>query len=335
MNGTIETLKNMTPDITRTRTAWTAMLLRRAIQIFALGLLVGTVCFFMARSLPGDMATRIAAGRYGYDLVSNAAADAVRLELGLDRPLWLALLHWWGDIARLDLGTSLVTGHAVWREVAHQLAATIELAAASVFVAAVVGLPLGIWSGLHAGGWVDRFTLALAVVLRALPPFLLAVLLMVVVAVQLGALPVAGDDHGGSLLLPALTLGLGLAAGLARVARSAMREASASASFEFARTKGLSDRQALVRHGLRQAATPVVAYLGVHAVFLVEGAVVVEALFAWPGIGHALVHAVFGRDVPMIQGAALCMGLLFVGFNLLVDAACLALDPRRRMGAAA
>jgi len=102
-----------------------------------------------------------------------------------------------------------------------------------------------------------------------------------------------------------------------------------------ARTKGLSDRQALIRHGLRQAATPVVAYLGVHAVFLVEGAVVVETLFAWPGIGHALVHAVFGRDVPMIQGAALCMGLLFVVFNLLVDAACLALDPRRRMGAVA
>lgn len=170
MNKTIEPIKTMTPDITRTHTAWTAMLLRRAIQIFALGLLVGTVCFFMARSLPGDMATRIAAGRYGYDLVSNAAADAVRLELGLDRPLWLALLHWWGDIARLDLGTSLVSGHAVWREVAHQLAATIELAVASVFVAAVVGLPLGIWSGLHAGGWVDRFTLALAVVLRALPP---------------------------------------------------------------------------------------------------------------------------------------------------------------------
>ncbi|MDH6165461.1 peptide/nickel transport system permease protein [Variovorax boronicumulans] len=316
----------------KTRTAWAGILLRRAIQIVALGLLVGAVCFFMARSLPGDMATRIAAGRYGYDLVNNAAADAVRIELGLDRPLWLALLAWWGDIARLDLGTSLVTGASVWREVAHQLGATIDLAVASVFIAAIVGLPLGIWSGLHAGGWIDRLTLALAVVLRALPPFLLAVLLMVLVAVRLGALPVAGDDHAAGLLLPALTLGLGLAAGLARVARAAMREAAASASFEFARTKGLSDRQALLRHGLRQAAAPVVAYLGVHAVFLVEGAVVVETLFAWPGIGHALVHAVFGRDVPMIQGTALCMGLLFVVFNLLVDAACLALDPRRRMG---
>ena len=315
--------------------AWTAMLLRRGLQIVALALLVGTLCFFMARLLPGDLATRIAAGRYGYDLVNNAAADAVRAELGLDRPLWSGLLHWWGDIARLDLGRSVVSGDTVWAEIAHQLGATLELSAGALAVALAVGLPLGVWSGLHAGGWIDRVTLGLAVVLRAMPPFLLAVLLMVLVAVRLGFVPVAGDDGHGSLVLPALTLGLGLAAGLARVARAAVRDAAGSPSCEFARIKGLSDRQALLRHGLRQAAVPVIAYLGVHAVFLVEGAVVVETLFAWPGIGHALVHAVFGRDVPMIQGTALCMGLLFVLFNLLVDAACLALDPRRRTGASA
>ena len=314
---------------------WAGLLLRRAFQVVTLALLVGTLCFFMARALPGDMATRIAAGRYGYDLVNNAAADAVRLELGLDRPLWRALCHWWGEIARLDLGLSLVSGDAVWNLVLHQMGTTLELSVAALLIAAALGLPLGIWSGLHLGGWVDRATLAMAVVLRAMPPFLLAVLLMVVLAVRLDVAPVAGDDDHGSLLLPALTLGLGLAAGLARVARAAMREAAASPSFEFARIKGLTDRQALVRHGLRQAAVPVIAYLGVHAVFLVEGAVVVETLFAWPGIGHALVHAVFGRDVPMIQGTALCMGLLFVLFNLLVDAACLLLDPRRRMGVSA
>ncbi len=314
---------------------WPGLLARRAVQVVALALLIGTLCFFMVRSLPGDIATRIAAGRYGYDLVSNAAADAVRGELGLDRPVWLALLQWWGDIARLNLGNSLVTGHAVWREVGHQLGATIDLAVSALFVAVAVGLPLGIWAGLHVGGWVDRATVVFAVVLRATPPFLLAVLLMLVVAVQLGMLPVGGDAHGASLLLPALTLGLSLAAGLARVARGAMREVVVSPHYEFARTKGLSDLQALLRHGLRNAAVPVVAYLGVQAVLLVEGAVVVETLFAWPGIGHALVHAVFGRDVPMVQGTALCMGLLFVVFNLLVDAACIALDPRQRKGAGA
>ncbi|RYF79835.1 MAG: ABC transporter permease [Comamonadaceae bacterium] len=310
---------------------WLGLLLRRGLQIVLLALLVGTLCFVMARLLPGDMATRIAAGRYGYDLVSNAAAQAVRIELGLDQPAWLALLHWWGELARLDLGTSLVTGNPVWAEIAHQLGATLDLTLAALVLALLIGVPLGLWAGLHPGGHVDRLTLALAVLLRAVPPFLLAVLLMLGLAVHTGMLPVAGDQHASSLLLPALTLGLGLAAGLARVTRGAMREVAASPSYEFARTKGLSDAQTLARHGLRQAAVPVVAYLGVHAVFLVEGAVVVETLFAWPGIGHALVHAVFGRDVPMIQGTALCMGLIFVLFNLAVDALCLALDPRQRM----
>ena len=319
---------------TLSHSPWLRLLLRRLFQLVALALLVGTVCFFMARALPGDMATRIAAGRYGYDLVSNAAANAVRAELGLDRPVGLALLHWWGDIARFHLGVSLVTGAAVWAEIAHALGRTLLLSAVALAIGAGLGLPLGIWSGLHAGGWVDRVVLVMAVALRALPSFLLAVLLMVGVAVRLGALPVAGGDAAGSVLLPALTLGLGLAAGLARVTRGALHEVARSPSYEFARTKGLSDRQALVHHGLRQAAVPVVTYLGLQAVFLIEGALVVETLFAWPGIGHELVHAVFGRDVPMIQGAALCMGLLFVLFNLGVDAICLALDPRRRAGGA-
>lgn len=335
MTMTTTTTRMTTTTMTTTpttmfRSPWAGVLLRRALQIVVLALLVGTVCFFMARALPGDMATRIAAGRYGHDLVSNAAADAVRAELGLDRPLGLALLHWWGDIARLNLGVSLVTGDAVWEEVVHALGHTLALSLGALVIGALLGLPLGIRAGLHPGGWVDRFTLAVAVVLRALPPFLLAVLLMVGVAVRLGALPVAGGHEFGSVLLPALTLGLGLAAGLARVTRGAMREVALSPSYEFAHTKGLSDTQALTRHGLRQAAVPIVTYLGVQAVFLVEGALVVETLFAWPGIGHELVHSVFGRDVPVIQGAALCMGLLFVVFNLAVDAACLALDPRRR-----
>ena len=307
-----------------------AILGRRAVQIVGLVLIVGTVCFFMTRSLPGDMAMRIAAGRYGYDLVSNAAAQAVRVELGLDRPAWQALLQWWGDIVRLQLGRSLVTGNTVWREASHQLGATIQLALVSLLLAGGAGIPLGIWAALRPNGWIDRITLGLAVVLRSMPSFLLALVLMLVIAVRLGVLPVAGSAQGASVLLPALTLGAGLAAGLARVSRSAMLRASLSPAYEFARTKGLTDWQTLVRHGLRSAALPIVSYLGMQAVFLVEGAVVVETLFAWPGIGHALVHAVFARDVPMIQGSALCMGVLFVVFNLGVDAAVLALDPRRQ-----
>jgi len=317
------------------RPAWPAMLMRRTLQIVVLALLIGTLCFFMARALPGDLATRIAAGRYGYDMVSNAAADAVRAELGLDRPMWQALLHWLGELARLDLGVSLVSGDPVLHEIAHSLGHTLWLSAVAVAMAALMGLPLGIWAGLHAQGLVDRATMAVAVLLRALPPFMLALLLMIVVAVQFGALPVAGHGHAGSVLLPALTLALGMAAGLARVARGAMLAVVRSPAWEFARTKGLGDGQALWRHGLRNAAVPVVTWLGIQTVFLVEGALVVETLFAWPGIGHALVHAIFGRDIPVLQGTALAMGLMFVLFNLLIDALCMVLDPRLRQGAAA
>lgn len=309
---------------------WARLLVRRSLQLVALGLLIGTVCFFMVRALPGDMAMRIAAGRYGYDLVSNAAADAVRQELGLHLAWWHGLGAWWLDIVRFDLGTSLVSGEPIAAELAHQLGATLELSAASVAIALLLGLPLGMASALRPGGWVDRLTLLAAVVLRATPPFLLAVVLMLVFAIYWGALPVAGHSEDGSLWLPALTLGLGLAGGLCRVVCSALREVMQSPACEFSRTKGLGDVHTLLRHGLRQASLPVLAYLGVQTVLLVEGAVVVETLFAWPGIGHALVHAVFGRDVPMIQGAALCMGMLFVVFNALLDAAGLWMDPRAR-----
>lgn len=254
----------------------------------------------------------------------------MRAELGLDRSLWQVLPGWWLDLLSLDLGRSLVTGAPVLEELAHQLGATLQLSGAALALALPIGLLLGLRAGLRPGGAVDRLTLALAVLLRVMPSFLLAVLLMLGVAVGTGSLPVAGDQGPASLLLPAATLAAGLAAGLARITRQALRGFLASDAWAFARMKGLSESQALRHHGLRHVALPVLAWLGVQAVFLVEGAVVVESLFAWPGIGHALVHAVFARDVPMIQGTALCMGLMFVLFNLLTDAASVAADPRRR-----
>lgn len=309
--------------------AW--MLLRRVVQALLVALIVGTACFFILQALPGDMAYRIAAGRYGYDLVNTAAAETVRAELGLERPWWQQLVQWWLALAQGDLGRSFVSSEPVWNTLTNELGHTIDLAVTAIVLSLLIGPPLGVAAGLRPGGWLDRFTLALAVVLRTLPPFLLSVLLMLVLSVQLRI--VGAGEHGehSDLWLPALALSLGLAAGSCRVSREAMRAVAATPMFEFARTKGLSDWQALWRHGLRNAAVPVVAYVGVQLVFLIEGVVVVETLFAWPGIGHALVHAVFGRDLPVIQGTALAMGLLFVALNTVIDLACVALDPRRRI----
>lgn len=302
--------------------------LSRLASVLGVCLVVLTLSWAMVWWLPGDVAMRVAAGRHGYDLVNWDTAQAVRAELGLDLPALQAWAHWCTRIAWDGLGHSWVSGRTVWAELQHQLGATLVLSAAALAGALCLGLPMGWWAARHPGGLADRLGMGLCMGLRSTPPFLLAVLLMLGVAVQSGVLPVAGMDHALGLVLPALTLSLGLAASVAPVAREAILAALQQPAHCFVRTCGLNAQQAWWHQALRHAAVPVLRHLGVQAVWLLEGAVVVESLFAWPGIGHALVHAVFARDVPMIQGTALCMALLFIAVRTLVDLACTRIDPR-------
>ena len=302
----------------------------RLLQAALVALAVGIACFLMVRLLPGDMAYRVAAGRYGMDHVNTAAAEAVRAELGLDRPWWQLLGAWLADLARLDLGVSLVSGDRVVEELAVYLGHTLLLSVAALLLSALVGPPLGVLLARRPGGLADRTGLAAGAVLRAVPAFVIGLVLMLVFAVNLGWLPAAGVGGWQEVVLPAATLAIGLAAVSSRVARDAMVAVAQAPYLAFARTKGLPEGAVIRRHALRNAAVPVAAYLGIQLVTLVEGVVIVETLFAWPGIGHALVHAVVARDVPMVQGTALAMGLIFVALNTAVDLACLAIDPRRR-----
>lgn len=300
----------------------------RLVQAVMVAVLIGTATFIMMRSLPGDAAWRIAAGRYGYDNVDAASADAVRAELGLGGPALPALLQWFGDLIRLDFGNSLVTGQPVVAEIGHQLGASVSLALVAVLVSLMIGPPLGILAGLRPGGMLDRVLLVVSTGLKAVPQFLMALVLIVVVAVQLRWLPAAGHGEARHFVLPALTLALGLAAVNARIARDAMARIAGMPFWQFAQWKGLSERQTLFRHGLRNVSVPLVTYLGLQFVTLVEGVIIVESIFGWPGIGHALVHAIFSRDVPMVQGTALVLGLGFVLVNAAIDLAVRRLDPR-------
>ncbi|WP_342241919.1 ABC transporter permease [Inquilinus sp. OTU3971] len=306
------------------------LLLARLGQAGLVALVVGALCFVLMRVLPGDPAMRIAAGRYGPDAMTAESADKVRAELGLDRPWPAQFADWIADLARLDLGRSLVTGAPIVEELAVQLGYSLWLAAAALGLSLLVGPALGVAAGLRPQGWADRLGLAGSVALRALPPFVLGLVLMLVFASRLGWLPPAGFGTWREIALPALTLGLGLAAVSSRVTRDAVAGVVTSPWFAFARHKGLSEAVAVRRHGLRNAAIPVVSYLGLQAIYLVEGVVVVESIFAYPGIGHALVHAIIERDVPMVQGTALAMGLIFVAITAGVDAATAWLDPRPR-----
>lgn len=305
-------------------------LLRRGAQAALVALLVGTLCFALLRVLPGDMAFRVAAGRYGYDFVTAAAADAVRAELGLDRPALVQLAEWLWALAQGNLGVSLVSGRRVWDEVSLQGGYTVLLAVSAILLTALAGPALGLLAGLRPRGLVDQATLVGAAVFRALPAFVTGLVLMIVFAAWLGWLPAAGFTGSATLVLPSLSLALCLAAMSARIARDATVAAMASPAVAFARHNGLSRWQVVRQHVVRNAAVPVVTHLGVQAVLLIEGVVVVETLFSWPGIGHALVHAVLGRDVPVVQGMALALGLLFVLLNTAVDLLVLAIDPRRR-----
>ncbi len=289
---------------------------------------VGTLCFFLTRSLPGDMAFRIAAGRYGYDMVNADAAQAVRDELGLDLPAWQQLLHWISDLLQFRLGTSMVSGESVASELVHQLGATLHLSLAAWLLGIALGGVLGTAAALR-GGWVQRSIDALCTLLRASPPFLIGIVLMLYFALKLQWLPVAGHDEEASIVLPALTLALALSAGIAQVVCAKLQQVLQSDAFEYAQTKGLPMMAALWRHAAPAVALPALAYSGVQLVLLVEGVVVIESLFAWPGIGHALLHAVVSRDVPMVQGTALVMGLMFVLLHAAVDLAVKLLDPRQ------
>ncbi|WP_149359097.1 ABC transporter permease [Lolliginicoccus suaedae] len=312
-----------------------SILVRRAAQAISVALVVSTLCFVMIRQLPGDLAYRIAAGRYGYDLVDTQSADAVRAELGLDRPMLAQLVDWLANAARLDLGASLVTSRPVLDAVRYYLAGTLQLTVVAVGLAIVLGATAGVLAARRPGGVIDRLVDVWVAAVRALPPFLLGLLLITVLSVQLGLLPAVGHGSASSIVLPATTLAVGLSGLIARVTRDAVVEVRASEHVLFARTKGIGGRALLVRHVARNACVLVVPYIGAQVLILVEGVVVVESLFGWQGLGHALVHAVFWRDVPMLQATALALALLVVTINTAVDLLMAWLDPRPRKEAIA
>lgn len=305
------------------------MLGYRLLQALLVSLIVGVLTFLMMQALPGDAAFRIAAGRYGYDSVDASAAAAVRAELGLDRGALAQFGAWIGDLARLDFGRSLVSGAPVANEIAHQLGASLRLALYGLGLSLLIGTPLGVLAGLRAGGWLDRGLLMLSVLVRSVPQFVMALLLIVLFSIQLRWLPAAGHGTAVHAILPALTLALGLAAVSARITRDAMVGVAGAPFYAFGRWKGLTEGQMFRRHGLRNIAVPLITYLGLQFILLVEGVVVVEAIFGWPGIGHALVHAIFARDVPMVQATALVLGLGFVALNTGIDLVTARIDPRR------
>ncbi|USH04395.1 ABC transporter permease [Grimontia kaedaensis] len=306
-----------------------SLIKKRLIQLVLVAWGVGTLTFIMMRSLPGDMAYRIAASRYGQDNVDSNAAELVRNELNLDQGWFSSYVSWLTDLLQFNLGNSLVSGLPVSGEVAHQLGHSLLLAVAGISLSVLIAIPLGIWSA-KKGGAVNTTLVWLSTFTKALPVFVLGLVLILVFAMNFTVLPVAGFGTWQHLVLPALTLAISLAAVSNRVVHVSALKVFRSSLYQFSRIKGLTESQTFLRHGVRNMAVPVVAFIGIQLVAVIEGIVMIESLFSWPGVGHGLAHAIFARDIPVIQGCALTMGVLFVALNGLIDIACYLIDPRGR-----
>jgi len=300
----------------------------RILQVFTLAIFINTICFIMIHSLPGDQAMRIAAGRYGPDAMTAEIAQNVAMELGLYRPLFEQYVDSLLQLFSFDLGYSLISGEKVLHELQIQLGYSLYLALFAFVLSLIIAFPLGIYSGLKSNGIIDNLSIFFSILFKSIPPFILALLLILIFSVQLNILPPAGFENWTYLILPGLTLSLGLAAVSNRLIKDSMNEVSNSTYFTYGKYKGLSNYILVKRHGIKNALIPIIAFLGLQSIYLIEGVVIVESIFAFPGIGHALVHAIIARDVPMIQGTVLIMGLIFVLINLFTDILSAILDPR-------
>jgi ABC-type dipeptide/oligopeptide/nickel transport system permease component len=254
----------------------------------------------------------------------------LRSRLGLDRPLAVQYVDFLRGAVTGDLGTSLRTSQPVVAAIVERLPATVELAAAAMFVAILIAIPLGIIAAVRAGTPVDHVATTAALIGISVPNFWLGPLLAIVFSVVLGWLPVSGRGTPAHLILPAITLGAPLAAILARMTRASVIEELRELYVLAARARGVSRARAILRHAFRNSLIPIVTVVGLQFGAVLTGAVITETIFAWPGVGRLLIQSIAFRDYPLVQGCILFIAVTYVTMNLLIDIAYGWLDPRIR-----
>jgi peptide/nickel transport system permease protein len=300
--------------------------------IVLIGVLI--VVFALVQLVPGDP-VRIALGtRY-----TPEAYEALRAASGLDRPLVTQFFSYVGSAFTGDLGVSFRNGDPVVQILLDRLPATVSLAVFGIVIALAIALPAGIWSALHEGRFSDATVRVTSQFGVSIPDFWMGILLIALFATTLGWLPTSGyrplfDDPGGwfrHLVLPGLVVGLVAAAILTRYVRSAVLEVAAMGYVRTARSKGLSPRVVTFRHTVRNALVPILTITGIQLATILGGVIVVEVVFAWPGLGRLVYNSVAARDYPVIQGAVLLMAVLFLAINLVVDLLYAVVDPRIRL----
>jgi peptide/nickel transport system permease protein len=290
---------------------------------------VTLVSFFAMYLAPGDPAELIALERYGQDL-NAGQIESVREAEGLNAPVYIQYFIWLNHVLHLDLGRSFVTSEIVLEEVLLKLPATIELTVSGLLISLLIALPAGILSALRKNTLLDNSCMFFSLIGVSIPNFWLGILLIWLFALTLHIFPSFGYGSLNHLALPALTLGTSMSAVTARLTRASLLEVLEQEYILAARARGFDEYTVLFRHALKNAFLPVVTFAGMQLGYLLGGAVIVETIFSWPGIGKLLVDSIFARDFSMVQGCVLFIAVLFSLSSLAVDILYALLDPRIR-----
>lgn len=305
--------------------------LRRLAEMIPLLLLVSVAAFVLVRIMPGDAATAYLNSINAQ--ITEEALAKVRAELGLDGPVWLQYIRWLKQVACLDLGVSYMTKKPVLDQLLLGLRYTMVLTGAAAVWIVCLSLPLGIAAGARPGKAADQVIRYLTFLGSSMPSFWLGFVLVELFALKLKVLPVQGAASWRNLILPSATLACSYVAMYTKLVRNGIVENGRRRFAVYGKARGLGSGMILLRHVLPNSLNPIVTTLGLSLGSMLSGSVIVENVFAWPGMGRLIVSAVSGRDYPMIQGYILIIAAVFTLLNLWADMICAAMDPRIRLGA--
>ena len=297
---------------------------KRVLQAIATILFIMVIIFFLSRAL-GDPSILFLSEDAGEEQLV-----ALREKFGIDKPIWVQFFRYFASAAQGDFGDSFKWEEPALELVLSRVPATLELALAAIVLSSVLGISIGVITALKRDTLIDRLGQSLALLGQAVPNFWLGLMLILFFGVFLRILPISGRDGVMNIVMPALTLSAFSTASVTRLTRSSLLDVMGSEYVKMVRSKGIPEHVVILKHGLRNALIPILTMIALQFSYLLGGSVIVETIFAWPGVGRLAIEAFFRRDFPVIQAVVLFMSVVFVTMNLLVDILYAYIDPRIR-----
>lgn len=298
-------------------------IIKRIVVLIPVVLVTSFLIYWAMNLTGGDPALTLAP-----DNATAEQIDALREEMGLNDPFMVRYFRYMGGMVKGDLGESYVTKKDVFQSFMEKLPNTLQLGGMAVLIAVVISIPLGIYTAIHQNTWKDNAGMVFALFGTSMPNFWLGLMLILLFSLKLGWLPSGGKSGFSSLILPALTVGLGLAALITRTTRSSMLDVIRQDYMTTARAKGASEKRVIYKHGLKNALIPIITAIGLQMSLVITGSVLAETVFSWPGIGRLVYDSISKRDTPMVTGAIIMCSILMCLINLIVDLIYAFFDPR-------